>query len=119
MSEVREHELTGYRSVDDTTFDLNGELSTEIGWVVVEVSNAQLECCRGIIGTINNYATLRLMRFARAQKACQIRGDFDNGKQMTTLMLADVVFNAFFVLDTNSFVSFSANVIKADSGLYT
>jgi hypothetical protein len=58
----------GYRSISDVTFNLDGERSTEIGWVVFETIDKQPESCCGVIGTINNYATLRLFRFARTQR---------------------------------------------------
>ena len=65
MSAAGADTLEGHRSISDVTFDLDGELSTEIGWVVFEVSDEQPELCCGVIGTFNNYVTLRLIRFAR------------------------------------------------------
>jgi hypothetical protein len=111
MSRAGADTLKGHRSISDVTFDLDGELSTEIGWVVFEVNDEQPERCCGVIGTFNNYATLRLIRFARSQRPCRIQGFFDDGKQTRTHMLDDIAFAEILVLDVSGFVGFSASII--------
>lgn len=101
----------GYRSIADVTFDLDGKLSTETGWIVFEVSEGQPECCRGVIGTVNNHVTLRLIRFARTQRPWRIHGLFDDGKQTRTLMLDDVVVTSIFVFDVSAFFGFRASTV--------
>jgi hypothetical protein len=111
MSTAGADTLEGHRSISDVTFDLDGELSNEIGWVVFEVNDEQPERCCGVIGTFNNYVTLRLIRFARSQRTCLIQGLFNDGKQTRTRMPDDIAFTEIFVLDESSFVGFSAGII--------
>ncbi|MDD1725552.1 MAG: hypothetical protein LUQ34_01545 [Euryarchaeota archaeon] len=111
MNEGGEHVLRGYRSIGDVAFDIDGELSTEIGCVVFEVSDKRPEYCKGLISTFNNLVTLRGVRFARTQRACGINGCFYDGQQETTCTLDDVVFTTFFVLDVCAFVVFRARIL--------
>lgn len=110
MSAAGADTLEGHRSISDVTFDLDGELSTEIGWVVFEVSDEQPELCCGVIGTFNNYVTLKLIRFERSQRPCRVQGFFDDRKQTRTRMLDDIAFTEILV-DVSGFVGFSARII--------
>ena len=104
--------LNGYRSISAVTFDLDGELSANIGWVIFEVNEERPERCSGMIGTFNNHATLKLIRFAHSEKPCRICGLFDDGKtDARTWMLGGIVFTSSFVLDASGFVGFRAGTI--------
>ncbi|MGZ4848978.1 MAG: hypothetical protein ACXV2D_05740 [Halobacteriota archaeon] len=101
--------LTGYRSVSDATFDLDGTVLTDIGWVLFEVASSQTDPARGIIGTYNHYATLQLLRLDHAKMRCRIRGEFEDGMtEARAWALDDVVFTAVDVDDTGGFIAFRA-----------
>ncbi len=91
MSTAEKMLLRGYRSVGDVSFDLDGTLSTCIGWVLFEVGDTQLEHVRGVISTFNNYATLTILRLAHDQEPCRIHGWFDNGQTDTSEWTLDSV----------------------------
>ncbi len=102
--------LRGYRSTGDITFDLDGTVSTDIGWVIFEVSDGSSEG-HGVIGTFNNYATLKLVRFERAQKPCRIHGDFGDGHtEAQKWLLDDVVLTDVLSDDVTGFIGFRAGV---------
>ncbi len=102
--------LKGYRSVGDVTFDLDSTLSTNIGWVILEVDDSKSAGTRGLIGTFSNYVMLMLIRFKRRQKPCRIHGWFDDGTTGTTMWrLDDVAFTGFLVRDVNGFIGFRAS----------
>ncbi|MGZ4920165.1 MAG: hypothetical protein ACXVIE_08760 [Halobacteriota archaeon] len=101
----------GYRSVRQITFDLDGTLSDDIGSVVFEVSDGQ-SGGQGVIGTFNNYVTLKLIRFERTQRSCCIHGWFDDGKTGTNAwLLDDLVFTGILVRDANGLVGFHAGTV--------
>ncbi len=104
--------LRGYRGIGDITFDLNGTPTTDIGWVLFEVNDDQLDRGRGIVGTFNNYATLRLIRSTRTKTPCRIYGLFDDGKtRSNTWLLDDVVFTGMLVRDASGILGFRAGAV--------
>ncbi len=101
--------LTGYRCVGDVTFDLDGTVLTDVGWVLFEVASSQPDVVRGIIGTFNHYATLQVLRLDYAKRPCRILGEFEDGITGTRAWaLDDVVFTAVDVDDAGGFIAFRA-----------
>ncbi|MGZ7188553.1 MAG: hypothetical protein ACXVIR_12025 [Halobacteriota archaeon] len=101
--------LTGYRCVGDVSFDLDGTVLTDIGWVLFEVASSQSHAVRGIIGTYNHHATLQLLRLDRAERPCRIRGEFEDGiTEARAWALDDVVFTAVDVDDTGGVIALRA-----------
>ncbi|MGZ4908815.1 MAG: hypothetical protein ACXVIG_07500 [Halobacteriota archaeon] len=109
MGDADANTLRGYRSIGDVTFDLDGALFSDIGWVIFEVSDSQPNRGQGVIGTFNNYATLTLVRFRHTQKPCQIQGVFDDGETGEHVwQLDDVVFTGVLFRDVNGLIGFRA-----------
>ncbi len=103
--------LIGYRCVGDVTFDLDGNVSTDVGWVLFEVASSQPDAVRGIIGIYNHYATLQLLRLDHAKRPCRIRGEFEDGTTETRAWALDeVVFTAVDVDDAGGFIAFRATI---------
>ncbi len=105
--------LRGYRGIGDITFDLDSTLSSDIGWVIFEVSDEKPESGHGVIGTFNHYVTLQLIRFERTQKPCRIYGTFDDGETgKDAFLLDDVVFSAVLVRDISGLIGFRAGSVN-------
>ncbi len=105
--------LRGYRSIGDITFDLDGALSSDIGWVIFEVSDGQPDRGQGVIGTFNNYVTLTLVRFKWAQKPCRINGIFDDGETgENTWLLDNVGFTGILFRDVSGLIGFRAGSVN-------
>ncbi len=101
--------LTGYRCVGDVTFDLDGTVLTDVGWVLFEVDCTTPDRARGIIGTYNHYATLQVLRLDRTKRPFRIRGEFDDGTaELSTWTLYDVVVTAVDIDDVGGFIAFCA-----------
>ncbi len=99
--------LRGYRCIGDVIIDLDGTLASDLGWVMFEVSDEQLDRARGVVGTFNNYATLRLIRSRRTKAPCRIRGLFDDGKTgVSEWLLDDVFFTSALLRDVTGLISF-------------
>ncbi|MGZ4938343.1 MAG: hypothetical protein ACXVI3_06835 [Halobacteriota archaeon] len=108
-----ENTLRGYRSVGDLTCDLDGTLSTNIGWVLFEVASSDDDTVRGIIGTYNHYATLLLLRTFRAKRPFRMRGVFeDEIAEARAWALDDVVCTAVDLYDVSGFIAFRATALK-------
>ena len=104
--------IRGYRGIGDIVFDFDGTLSTDIGWVLFEVSDDQPDQGQGVIGTFNNCATLRLIRSTRTKSPCRIRGLFHDGATgVDTWQLDDVVFIGMLLRDVIGFIGFRAGTI--------
>ncbi len=102
--------LRGYRCIGDVIFDLDGTLSSDVGWVLFEVNDEQPDRARGVVGTFNNYATLRLIRSRRTKASCRIRGLFDDGKTGANEWLLDnVVFTSALLRDVTGLIGFCAS----------
>ncbi len=112
-SKAKASALRGYRSSGDVTFDLNRTLLSDIGWVVFEIDDDQSGRGHGVIGTFNNYMTLTLIRFARAQKPCHMYGVFDDGETgESTWLLDDVGFTGLLVGDASGLIGFRAGTMN-------
>ncbi len=113
-SQIRVDERTAlraYRSIGTVTFDLDGTLFTDTGWVMFEITDGQYEG-QGVIGTFNNYNTLTLMRFERTQKPLRMRGQFNDGATGAhTWLLDDVAFTGLLVRDASGLIGFRAGTI--------
>ncbi len=112
MNVGKESSLKGYRCRGDVTFDLNGTISTDIGWALFEVLDGDLDAVRGVIGTYNNYATLQLVLVDRAKRPCHLHGVFDDGVTGAhEWTLNNIVLTAILVRDVNGFAGFRATVV--------
>ncbi len=112
MNVGKESSLKGYRCIDDVIFDLDGTISTDIGWALFEVLDGDLDAVHGVIGTYNNYATLQLVRLDRAKRPCHLYGVFDDGATgAREWTLNDIVFTAILVRDVSGFAGFRATVV--------
>ncbi len=104
------HTLRGYRCIGDVTFDLDGTLATDLGWVLFEVSDEQPDRARGVVGTFNNYATLQLIRSRLTKAPCRIYGLFDDGKTgVSEWHLDDVFFTSALLRDVTGLIGFRAS----------
>ncbi len=101
--------LRGFRSVGDITFDLDGSVSADVGWVLFEVANSDPDAAYGIIGTYNHYATLLLLRTFHAERPCRIYGEFEDSANVARAWtLEDAIFIALNVYDVGGFIAFRA-----------
>ncbi len=106
--------LRGYRSVGDVTFDLDGTVSTDIGWVIFEVASSDPHMARGIIGTYNHYATLQVLRAFYGKRPCRMHGEFEDGVSVHAWTLDDMTITAVDVYDVGGFIAFRAAALKPD-----
>ncbi len=101
-------------SVDDVTFDLNGDQHTGLGWVVFEIEDEKQRQVTGAIGISNNFFTLKLLRHLNSRLPLSIRGRFiDNANQgAQSYTLDNVVPSGTLLSDAIGFILFRANVSK-------
>ena len=113
MGDAERSTLRGYRGIGDITFDLDGVLATDIGWVIFEISDGQPDRGQGVVGTFNNYATLRLIRSIRTKIPCRIHGLFDDGAaEVNKWLLDDVVFTGTLLRDVSGIIGFRTGAVN-------
>ncbi len=101
-------------SVDDVTFDLNGDQHTGLGWVVFEIEDGKQRQVTGAIGVSNNIFTLKLLRHLNDRLPLSIKGRFlDNADQgAQSYALDNVVPSGTLFSDEIGFILFRADVSK-------
>ena len=108
-------DVRGYRSVADVIFELDEDELTDCGWVIFEESDNKLDSVIGtigIIGTINNYVTLRLLRHMRARRPLRVRGAFDDAGRACDAVLDRVTAMGGWFSDVSSVIGFRAVVAR-------
>jgi len=101
-------DVRGYRSAADVIFELDEDELIDCGWVIFE--NRELDSVVGIIGTINNYVTLRLLRHMRARRPLRVRGAFDDAGRTCDVVLDGVIVMGGWFSDESSIIGFRAVV---------
>jgi len=107
---MRRDDARGYRSAADVVFELDEDELTDCGWIIFE--NREVDSVIGIIGTINNYVTLRLLRHMRARRPLRVRGTFDNAGSTYDVVLDGVTAMGGWFSDVSSIIGFRAVVAR-------
>ncbi len=101
-------------SVDDVTFDLNGDQHAGLGWVVFEIEDGKQRQVTGAIGVSNNIFTLKLLRHLNDRLPLSLKGRFiDNADQgAQSYALDNIVPSGTLFSDEIGFILFRADVSK-------
>jgi len=111
-----EGRICAYGCVGDVILELNGKDCPDAGWVLFESTRGSRQDIAGVIGTIDNYVTLKLLRVMNAPRPLRIKGLFThmNTGEVGGWMLDDVILTGLRISDTGTFIGFRAVARKLD-----
>ena len=107
-------EVCGYGSIGDVILELDGNDCPDAGWVLFETARGYCKDAAGVIGTVDNYITLKLLRVMNARRPLRINGLFKyvNTGEIDRWMLDGVVLTGLQFSDTSTFIGFRAVACK-------
>jgi hypothetical protein len=114
MERKDEGEICAYGSVGDVVLELDGKDCPDAGWVFFESTRGSHQGIAGVIGTIDNYVTIKLLHFMNTLRPLRIKGLFTyvSTGEVGGWRLDGVVLTGLQISDTGTFLGFRAVACK-------
>lgn|GEM_PF-2533235 len=114
MEGKNEGGMCAYGSVGDVILEFDDKNCPDAGWVLFESTRGSHQDVAGVIGTVDNYVTLKLLRFMNALRPLRIKGLFTyvNTGEVDGWRLDGVALTGLQISDTGTFIGFRAVACK-------